>query len=128
MTDQLITFETAVLAKNKGFCGYKSKRWFYKDGTVTRANTHRCWNTWEFTEGIRWSAPTQSFLQKWLREKSGIHIEVTPNINGFWQARLVNLGWVVSEVDTRYFQYDYPTYEEALEDALKEALKLIKDA
>ena len=80
-----------------------------------------------------YSAPTQCLLQKWLREKHNLHIEVKvsdkiENTKYYWSIFgpykgkhimcLVNSGDNTDEY--------YPTYEKALETALYEALKLIK--
>lgn len=159
MKEQLITFETAKLVKEKGFdvptkmyyenslteqvhdedgksgpfgwekdelnlqSGYFINNW--KDSDLSNKSWYMC------------SAPTQSLLQKWLREVHKIHIEP-------------QYSWLLDKDkktrdDVVWWYYIYPnyphgirsktfsseigepsTYEEALEIGLQEALKLIK--
>ena len=168
MTDQLISFETAKLAKEKGF-NTPSHSYYFEDGefkefeindtygyygdeyTVSRDEFYENWND-EFKttkDGNRcfgcdknpkyletYSSPTQSLLQKWLREEYGHHVVVIPTITASWTFKLVR---VFSNIDDPGLPivpeqppydgvnaYDYHTYENALEEGLQEALKLIK--
>lgn len=72
-------------------------------------------------------SPTQSLLQKWLREKHKIHISIYP-IKNYWQMdlRCCDLEKLchISFVDCNN---EFKTYEEALEQGLKETLTLIKN-
>lgn len=66
MIEQLIGFETAKLAKEKGFNLLNtligSHHYFYKsDGERIKGDT--------FAKHLLFHAPTQSLLQKWLREQ-----------------------------------------------------------
>ena len=78
--------------------------------------------------------PTQSLLKRWLREKHGIHVSSNPNgLNSMLLPECkveINYGYSVSFKDS-YFTSGYAnfftTYEQALEQGLQEALKLIKD-
>lgn len=112
MEDQLIKFETAKLAKEKGFT--QDKHFYPKysnDNFLEYVN---------FKDGI--SAPTQSLLQKWLREIHKIYASVQPviytgdEVASYYQPLLANCS-VGKE--------RYKTYEDALEIALFEGLKLI---
>jgi hypothetical protein len=132
MKEQLITFETAKLAKEKGFEGYTI--WGYildtNDGEILVDDE------WEeimednpdIFEFIGY-APTQSLLQKWLREKHMLHCSSECNASG-WM-------WVIEKSNGTFikdsgYSGDIPesgmwkTYEEALEEGLKQGLKLIK--
>ena len=63
--DDLVTYETALLAREKGFdidCGWKLKK--LDDGTFTHTNC----------SDLGVEQPTQSLLQKWLREVKGENI------------------------------------------------------
>lgn len=123
MQEQLITFQVAKLAKEKGFNittqviyndgGYKLNNGYYPD-------LHQ--------EDI--AAPTQTLLQRWLREVHNLFVWVFPENNG------ETFGWEIDESfkdkykelpDGEYdlMDYSYKTYEEALEVGLQEALKLI---
>ena len=70
MKEQLISFETAKLAKKQGF--KESCHYFFNRGSgwgIQEDNMLRQDKTIE--------APSQSFLQKWLREEKDILVEVT---------------------------------------------------
>lgn len=119
MHNELITLETAKLAKEKGFdesCKYH----FDKDGG--RFNSD-----WNPTKNSQWNdyitRPTQSLLQRWLREKYGLHIHLLfiDNVLGY-QSIITN---TISNIELFKSKLYFP-YEQALEEALYEALKLIK--
>tara|TARA_R110000850_G_scaffold34024_2_gene92267 strand:- start:6352 stop:6720 length:369 start_codon:yes stop_codon:yes gene_type:complete len=122
MKDELITFSTAKLAKEKGFrelCkyGYGKKgelRWFDEDANFN------------FYKGtyVQLSAPTQSLLQRWLRDEKNISVEVKLNFN------INYFNWAVYQIKPQNViccqkVVGLYTYEEALENGLQEALKLI---
>ena len=123
MEEQLISFETAKLAKEKGFqeeclhfyclnrtCNHVDKA--NKYSFEVNANKESDDN---FGYGKTTSAPTQSLLQKWLREEHMEH--VTSNIGE------LGYSWKIAWRKEGGF---YKTYEEALERGLVEALKLIQ--
>lgn len=116
MQDQLIGFETAKLAKEKGFKELSRAIYSVSGKLVEMTNINS-------NEPMP-SAPTQSLLQKWLREERGIHIEVKTfsNTDGF--------EYDVSILPKKYGSWvrldATNTYEEALEIGLIEALKLIE--
>lgn len=106
MKEDLITFETAKLAKEKGF---KLDVWF--TGIDTAVNL-----------------PTQSLLQKWLREIHGIHVESRYEVVGRnnWQYVFHILDGRSIHID-QMNNIDYSeSYEKALEKGLCEALKFIQ--
>ena len=116
MEEQLISFETAKLAKEKGFNIICPKVWYGilnptigNDSEFFREHEDYC------------SAPTQSLLQKWIRETHNLDIIPTSNLIGY--------GYIIYQ---RYPPKNftnknlYQTYEEALEQGLQEALQLIK--
>ena len=125
----LITYETAKLAKEKGFdwgCSdcfddnghYYSNGWcerlddFFKDEDFFNSSIEEK----EMSEKY-FTAPTQSELQKWLREKIGIDVYCMP------------VGDDSYEWYNNIASHNPPfqgTYEEALEVGLLEALRLIK--
>ena len=116
MEEVKISFNVAKLAKVKGFnIGNDSSDDCYaKDGSVTRAGFLQyheiCYR------------PTQTLLQKWLREKHDIIVipDFDVNTKDFFY-------WVITYGETRGVKRDnYQTYEEALEEALQVALNLIK--
>ena len=140
MEEQLINFETAKLAKEKGFKQSPTQlsEPYYNhkgelNGDVTKyikaylKDKKRGTNTREEFESIK--APTQSLLQKWLREKHSIFVFA----DSIMDHTLVKTGikrflFNIDDIDT--LDADtielFDNYEQALERGLQEALKLIK--
>lgn len=120
--EEICTYEMCKLAKEKGFdvptFGYyriDTEDWY-------RTDVYDDWND----STIRYSAPTQSLLQRWLREEKGIHISVEYEwVEGIedWTfyayIKKVNNAKVVDDA----IKSGFNTYELALEDALKYALE-----
>jgi hypothetical protein len=120
MKDELITFETAKLAKEKGFDWSVVRYWFppdINDKCYWEWNSPKDYN--KLKEAV--SIPTQSLLQKWLREVHKIHITIHPYAVG----DLYFAEWVKTE-GMEYEESGFISYELALEFALQESLKLIK--
>ena len=130
MEDTRINFETAKLAKEKGFPQetnrleipyYNYKGEFKGDVSDWRI---RKYLRGEDTSDIEFvSAPTQSLLTKWLREKHNIIVLVDyEGIDGYYYKF-----YSYKEGNKNYDASDknYNTYEEAYEIGLQEALKLI---
>ena len=125
MKEQLISFETAKLAKEKGFPQepnrlkipyYNYKGEFKGDVTDFLRKYLREEDTSD-VESV--SAPTQSMLAKWLREKHNIHLIAYKNIN------IDGYDWCYITTDGITNINSYKTYEEAYEIGLQVALKLI---
>ena len=133
MKEELVTFKTAKLAKEKGFneqCSvtynslgktyiHKTKKYNHDFKKVTVTCTH---SNQEFTNE-KYSAPTQSLLQKWLRERHGINVFLNYNYR--------RIGFLYNLHNLEFGNYytsnpSFNTYEEALEEGLQQALKLIK--
>ena len=126
--DEICTYEVCKLAKEKGFpqdvfgtCEMKSSCYledgrFYKDGCIYPIEN-------------AYTAPTQSLLQRWLREERGVTICVDIFDDGWFFdiSTFYKQDTGVYEVDIPYKSSNvspvYDTYELALEDALKYALK-----
>lgn len=113
MTDQLISRPTAELAKEKGF-NWPVKSFYKADGQDEPASI-KCIAT-DYNKMPHVSAPTQSLLQKWLREKHLIYIVVRKSTKDWWM-------WCIQ--DHVQESYRLNSYEEALEEGLKKALTLI---
>ena len=115
MKEQLISFETAKLAKEKGFKlgigwhGFEDK---FFDENGNPSNNHR---------GGNLCRPTQSLLQKWLRVEHNIEVNAVPT--GLRQSKRYLPRFWFSGYE--YNGIDFKTHEEALEIGLQEALKLI---
>lgn len=124
MEDTRVTFETAKLAKEKGFKKVKCNYYYDKSGNPQKEvgidNLHR---DGQFNKVV---APTQSLLSKWLREEHNFHISI--NVGLPHKAHIMYYSNVIKfgkEHKSKYKSVFYNTYEEALEVGLQEALKLI---
>jgi hypothetical protein len=150
MKEELISFDTAKLAKEKSFdveCNYAQ---FPLNRKPVYNESKHDWNLYD--DGI--SIPTQSLLQRWLREEHKFHIQIITEAckessgRPYWQYILYKLA---SEEDIQkyangefgqdgdlmiepemlnedWFYNEYDTYEEALEQGLHQALLLIATA
>ena len=137
MRDQLITFETAELAKKKGF-DYKCRGYYYSlsetvmsNGTLTGAQNYNNPKKDKFAGSPYYSAPTQSLLQRWLREVHDLDLYCTPDYLNVVKTRekvydCVCVKCEAGNINLLFHLNDYTTYEAALERGLIEALKLIK--
>ena len=153
MEDTLISFETAKLAKEKEFLEISNYPLWFNSNGVEASDFEDLWNVKksEYFKHECILRPTQSLLQKWLREVHNIHIEVLPR----YQPKKLNTeevlySWAISckpfdkydghnDVLNHWigihngapyiediFYHVVKTHEEALEFGLQEALKLIK--
>ena len=127
MKEELISLETAKLAKEKGYDVPDLFNYDLKGKLCSTSESIQSYYRDEFylplkrkARGLGYLAPTQSLLQKWLREEHNIHIAI-----------------VVNNIDTKTYEYDIATYgvekvkggftsyEIALEKGLQKALTLI---
>ena len=121
MKDQIIKYETALFAKEKGFFTWCQYRYRYS-GEVGKLEPSPFLKLVPDSKQI--FAPTQSLLQKWLREVHEIFIFVNfYGKNIFWIEILNSKGNMIYDKSQ---DKDYDSYEEALENGLLEGLKLIK--
>ena len=69
--------------------------------------------------------PTQSIVQKWLRETKNLHIEISYMYGDYWTYDILTIPNhdLVGLSDRPIIHYK--SYEEALEAGIQEALKLI---
>lgn len=129
MKEELISFETAKLAKEKGFkFNEESENIYKKNADTGKIITVRNFKITEknpyyiLLDGEIYPAPTQSLLQKWLRE---VHnIIVTPvylNKSKDYEISITDS----DNIQGNFFNTKFTTYESALEQGLKIALNLI---
>lgn len=122
MEESLITPETAKLAKEKGF---NIAVWdYFKIITISAKIIEDCVPNRQNFNNISdtiFNRPTQSLLQKWLREVHNIHINMKS-----YDIIINNKSESFYIVHVQHFKEEYKSYEEALEIGLQEALKLIK--
>ena len=127
MKEQLITFETAKLAKEKGFNFSDLEYRDTKDNKVVVNWKERLDYFGTEKEAEVHKTPTQSLLQRWLREKHSLDILVVPN---YCYAVLLDSNWkAILDGDSSIWNYveelPFNSYEQALEQGLIKALKLI---
>lgn len=125
MKEKLIEFETAKLAKERGF-DWEVEKMFSGLKLTENTSLRFDWNSQNNIDFI--SVPTQSLLQKWLRDVHGIYVESYHDLtaNGKGIQYYTNWGFIKDHAGGGYDEYnDWRTYEEALEKGLQEALKLI---
>jgi hypothetical protein len=136
--DKIIDFKTAQYAKQKGFdelCfhyydeyGKLQKPFFpndcHSDYQISLTNLSENYNT---NYSYVFSAPTQSSLQKWLREKHKILVEVVYDVTAkqfnFTICYMEQFNFTICYMDGRRFEYNGSTdFEAALETGLVETL------
>ena len=120
--EEICTCEVCKLAKEKGFPLQKvikqdGRAFFYE-----LPQSHPVWANCD-----AWYLPTQSLLQRWLREEKNIHIEIVATACGYmWIADKTN-GTAITDCDILDRGTNeggcFDTYELALEDAIKYALE-----
>lgn len=122
-----VKIETGKLAKEKGYWGCYG---------LFRISDGLKWNTFFLSETEfenNYPAPTQSELQKWLREQKKIEVTPLPAVKDgelVWDCQITRLD---RTINGRFYPewanscLKKSTFEEALEAGLVESLKRIKD-
>ena len=120
--EQYISFETAKFAKKKGF-NIPVYTHYTKSGTVWKCEGKENFND----SADIFSRPTHQLLARWLREERHICVEVYCTSYGFI--------WYICKTDgtdTKSSEYSGPndggawdSYEDAMENGLQEALKML---
>jgi len=117
MYNQIVSFETAKLAKSKGF-EQKDFPCYSDDKQV-----HTVGYFLSHSKKNDYFAPTQSALQKWVREEAKIFIQPMYTKSGKHCVIIVDdCDNSIGDIFGEYFD----TYEKALEAGLLESLNLIK--
>lgn len=127
--EELCTYEVAKLAKEKGFPQDPDKNdhclMYCWDG-LRNIHPLAMWIVWEMEEYDHdnlYAAPTQSLLQRWLREEKGYYVYP------FFDNKELKWTYVVREKTGDMWiplvgeTPNFDTYELALEDALKYVLE-----
>ena len=131
MEEDLITFETAKLAKKVGLNILTNRAWSDKDSRAAEYHHFYFFNDDEKVKDHYrfplYSAPTQSVLQKWIRENHMIDIHFgRTGVRDIWNLDGISkFGYPFIESKHR-FKTEFKSYEDALESGLIEALKSIK--
>ena len=142
MEDEIVSFETAMLLKEKGFnepCSYYYENndlyklgYYHGDGTGFSRNDAPI-NDRLLCEKMQCTAPTQSLAQKWLRETRNITFNANPHSNDGKIIYVVTIKVISSNkyidfnvmMDTSNKAIMFDNYEEAIESGLKYCLKSI---
>jgi hypothetical protein len=138
MTEEIVKYETAKLAREKGFKIMVNDAYFTANdnGEITLGLSN-------FDEPIygEIKAPTQSLLQRWLRETHNIDVDVVRDSEVHYQDEI---RWIVkvsnwNDIRVKNFSIaqlkfpdtshhtDFKSYEEALEKGLTEGLNFIQN-
>ena len=120
MEDEYITVKTAMLAKQKGF--NEPCRMFYHSDTIEgKTVSSEIKESTDYTKNDI-PVPTQSLLARWLREKHNIHVGVGFCVS--WRYIIIPITDKIT-ADWSTSKKDYSTYEDAMEEGLKDTLKHI---
>jgi CRISPR/Cas system CMR-associated protein Cmr1 (group 7 of RAMP superfamily) len=135
--ERLISFETANLAKQNE-CNIKCKNYFedLTDCIFSGENKEDSIFDCKFDHPNIYARPTQSELQLWFREHEQIFIEINTDCTTepkfcFSIDKFIGNPLDLSEREWSWYHhkdvifYLYRSYEDALEEALKESFKII---
>ena len=130
MKEEVITYITAVSAKDKGF-NHRGSLMYDRHGEIQpvpsiKRIVHEGGGIKELKRPSQLFAPTQSFLQKWLRETYEVEIDICTGYRGYAfevMSRNHEEKWLEMEA---YSDERFETYELALEAGLFEAIKVIQ--
>lgn len=111
MEEQLVRFKTAKIARDKGF-NIHCIECYMPNGEETLDLDKR------LSKDNRIYAPTQSLLQKWLREEKDILVYVDPKSHHFFQSHIITQ-------DNEIIGDRGDNWEDVLEDGLYIALQEI---
>lgn len=142
MEDEIVSFETAMLLKEKGFnepCSHYYEDndlyklgYYHGEGTGFVRNNSPI-NDRLLCEEMQCTAPTQSLAQKWLRETRNITFNANPHSN---DGKIIYVVTIKVISSNKYVDFNvmmdnsnkatmFDTYEDAIESGLKYCLKSI---
>ena len=142
MEDEIVSFETAMLLKEKGFnepCPYYYEDdelyklgYYHGEGTGFVRNNSPIDGRF-LCEKMQCTAPTQSLAQKWLRETRNVTFNANPHSNDGKIIYVVTIKVISSNkyidfnvmMDTSNKATMFDTYEDAIESGLRHCLKSI---
>ena len=123
ITESYVSFETAKMLKEAGFNEVCTTFYSSSEGAPVLLHSRNS----ELSKK-HYSRPTQQLAAKWLREVYGIVVDVTfypPKQEKNWKFFIGEIENMVWEGDYDSSNERYATYEEAMEDALRQALRRI---
>lgn len=122
--ESYVSFDTAKLLKEAGFdvpciSQYMQNGFKWNGGSLNKVN----FNEYETV----FSCPTQALAARWLREVLGIHVYADMAYSKSMEGKWVYLIRFTDKTENPYKCVGwFNSYEEALEEGLREAIKLIK--
>lgn len=125
MEEEKVIFETAKLAQEKGFDEISETMFVVNEHQVREQSSGKPYWTGETTI----YRPTKSVLQKWLRKIHKINVGMTfhqSNGSDITYDYCLHYPYGSQTKVTRWSQKNFLSYEDALEEALQEGLKIIK--
>jgi hypothetical protein len=122
MKEQLINFETAKLAKGRNII-FENMFPFNYSCYLNNGNRRNS-DAFKKEEKLQDHVPTQSLLQTWLRDKHNIHVTASKDIVNKLYSTEIDV-WNNIKLEESLKLVHFNSYEEALENGLQEALKLI---
>lgn len=123
MKDDLVTLETAKLAKDKGF---NLNCYFYFNNNGKIQHNYEFYDFIDYNNCGYISAPNQSLLQKYLRYYNIIVLVTYDRIENITGDYLLPYNCIIiTNNDKTTIKGRFKNYEDALEKGLYEALKLL---
>lgn len=122
ITEDYVPFETARLLKQKGF-NVPVRTFFnpkYRGEKVSNDTALINYNTDPEDGGMLYSAPTLQMAMKWLRKVHGLFINLF--IYEYGEGKVAFEIEKIPSAETVKEDYEYATYEEAAEAAIKYCL------
>lgn len=135
--EDYVSFETAKLLKEKGFqqlqdnCRYFTTEMIYSINVDDNGEHHfvHQYPAGVYNKDNYIAAPTLQMVMKWLREVHNLHCDIGYDFRVGWKNKITSLKETVIDHDIEmktYLPYktvNYPSYEDACEDAIKYCLK-----
>ena len=127
--EEICTSEVCKLAREKGFPQHIGNDAYIVENEYDDEYEVGCHYPIQFIPDYlpTITAPTQSLLQRWLREEKNIHIEIIATASGYYWCINKTNGTSITDSDVLNRGTNeggcFDTYELALEDALKYALE-----
>ena len=120
ITEDYVSYEVAKLLKEKGFD--EKTLSYYEDNVLCRGD----WFEWNRSPLGHIAAPTHQMAMAWLREVHNICIVIEPHAYDYINEKNSSYVYSLWQGDNYYENPElksYPSYEEAVEAALKYSLE-----
>lgn len=123
--ENFVSFDTARMLKEAGFEVPCRSYYELEDGEIVRKDSigSSDYNAYEDTVCSR---PTQALAARWLREVHGMYIEIHHRVTGYVYFVIKIESNELLAIPTISDKMQFDIYEEAFENALRKAIKLIK--